>query len=161
MDFSIERVIKELNHHRDKKIVLTSGVFDMMHEGHLWYLEECSKFGDILVVHVDGDDFVKIRKGNKRPIFNEKHRANLISTLKFVDYVYIENTERDSKEILTKIQPDYDIKIVRSEKSNEDRKDFIRKIKLINSKIKVIYLNPLEGISTTNILEKIYSLYRK
>ncbi|MBP7101529.1 MAG: adenylyltransferase/cytidyltransferase family protein, partial [Leptotrichiaceae bacterium] len=56
-----------------KKVVFTNGVFDILHVGHLTYLEEARELGDILVVGVNSDDSVKVNKGDKRPINNEKN----------------------------------------------------------------------------------------
>ena len=72
-----------------KKIVFTNGVFDILHVGHLTYLEEAKSFGDILIVGVNSDSSVKVNKGDKRPINSEIDRAKMILGLKPVDYVVI------------------------------------------------------------------------
>ena len=72
--------------HTNKKIVLTSGTFDLLHIGHLQYLEAIESLGDIVVVLLSGDNRVRARKGLNRPIIPENERAQLLSVLKIVDY---------------------------------------------------------------------------
>ena len=100
--------------HSGKKLVLTSGTFDLLHVGHLNYLESVKKHGDIVVVLLSGDNRVKARKGPKRPIIPEGQRAQILDALKPVDYVFIdpsklspEETDPIHAEILRKLQPDY------------------------------------------------------
>ena len=100
--------------HSDKKVVLTSGTFDLLHVGHLNYLEKVKEHGDVVVVLLSGDSRVKARKGSKRPIINEGERARILDNLKVVDYVFIDPskmkpTEIDPihAEILQKLNPDF------------------------------------------------------
>ncbi|MFH0930171.1 MAG: adenylyltransferase/cytidyltransferase family protein, partial [Candidatus Moraniibacteriota bacterium] len=72
-----------------KRIVLTTGAFDLLHEGHLRYLEEAKSFGDALVVGINNDQFVKNLKGQERPIIDEAARAFMIAGFECVDYVHI------------------------------------------------------------------------
>ena len=78
------------NNHSDQKVVLTSGTFDLLHVGHLNYLEKVKEHGDVVVVLLSGDQRVKSRKGSKRPIINESERARVLDNLKIVDYVFID-----------------------------------------------------------------------
>ena len=100
--------------HSGKRLVLTSGTFDLLHAGHISYLEKVNQHGDVVIVLLSGDDRVKARKGSSRPIINEKDRARLLGSLKVVDYVFIdpsklspEKTDPIHTEILQKLQPDY------------------------------------------------------
>jgi len=100
--------------HSGKRIVLTSGTFDLLHAGHLNYLEQVKQHGDIVVVMLSGDKRVKTRKGSSRPIISESERARLLDALKTVDYVFIDPSELSPNEIdpihaqiLDKLQPDY------------------------------------------------------
>lgn len=100
--------------HKDKKIVLTSGTFDLLHVGHLNYLEQVKQNGDIVVVLLSGDSRVKARKGPRRPIIHEAERAQLLDSLRVVDYVFIDpsklgpdETDPIHAEVLHKLQPDY------------------------------------------------------
>ncbi len=76
--------------HANDKIVLTSGTFDLLHVGHLRYLNAVKSLGDIVVVMLSGDDRVKARKGPGRPIISEIDRATMLDALKAVDYVFID-----------------------------------------------------------------------
>ena len=75
----------------NKKIVLAHGVFDIFHLGHKKHLEIAKSNGDILVVSITSDRYVK--KGPSRPIFNENHRAELLSAINFIDFVIINDDE--------------------------------------------------------------------
>lgn len=73
----------------DKRIVFTNGCFDILHRGHVTYLSEARKLGDLLVVGLNSDDSVKRLKGPERPINNELDRQYVLSQLKAVDFVEI------------------------------------------------------------------------
>lgn len=79
---------------QNKKIVTTSGVFDILHIGHIRYLRAAKKLGDVLIVAVNSDSSVRKIKGPKRPLNNENDRAEALASLECVDYVTIfsENT---------------------------------------------------------------------
>lgn len=79
-------IIKELKQ-EGKKIVLSHGAFDLIHHGHFNYLKESKKLGDILVTSIVADEF--LRKGLKKPIFNENIRADSLASLEYVDYVVL------------------------------------------------------------------------
>jgi len=74
---------------KNKKIVFTNGCFDLLHSGHIKYLEQAKSFGDILIVGVNSDRSVGILKGNDRPINSEKDRAYILAAIEVVDYVVI------------------------------------------------------------------------
>lgn len=73
----------------NRKVVFTNGVFDILHVGHVSYLEKAKQLGDILVLGLNSDSSVKRLKGESRPINNEIDRANVLLGLKSVDYVCI------------------------------------------------------------------------
>ena len=92
-----------------QKIVFTNGCFDVLHFGHVHYLLEAKKLGDILVVGLNSDDSVRRLKGPTRPINGEKERAFVLASLAFVDYVTL--FEEDTPENLIKVvQPDVLVK---------------------------------------------------
>ena len=100
--------------HANEKLVLTSGTFDMLHAGHLDYIEAVKKYGDVLVVLLSGDNRVKARKGESRPIIREGDRARMLDSLRAVNYVFIDPSklrpdEIDPvhSEILQELQPDF------------------------------------------------------
>ena len=71
----------------NKKVVFTNGCFDILHSGHVDYLNKAKASGDVLIVGINSDDSIKRIKGEKRPIINQKERAFLVANLKAVDYV--------------------------------------------------------------------------
>ena len=87
--------IKKILRKRNKKVVLCHGTFDLLHLGHINHLSEAKSFGDILVVSVTSDKFVN--KGPGRPFFTSKQRAEALSALKQVDYVFINKDFTSSK----------------------------------------------------------------
>ena len=100
--------------HANEKLVLTSGTFDLLHVGHLDYLEAVKKYGDVLVVLLSGDKRVKARKGKSRPIIVEGDRARMLDSLKMVDYVFIDpsglrpdETDPIHSDIIKELQPDF------------------------------------------------------
>jgi D-beta-D-heptose 7-phosphate kinase/D-beta-D-heptose 1-phosphate adenosyltransferase len=92
-----------------KKVVFTNGCYDLIHVGHVRYLEEAKSYGDILVIAVNSDSSVKKLKGEKRPLIPEQDRAEIISALGCVDYVVIFD-ELDPHEIITYLKPDVLVK---------------------------------------------------
>ena len=103
--FFIENTLKL---HR-QKVVFTNGCFDVLHFGHVHYLLEAKKLGDILVVGLNSDDSVRRLKGPSRPINGEKERAFVLAALNCVDYVVL--FKEDTPENLIKIvQPDVLVK---------------------------------------------------
>ncbi|MEK9728300.1 MAG: adenylyltransferase/cytidyltransferase family protein, partial [Candidatus Margulisiibacteriota bacterium] len=73
----------------ENQIVFTNGCFDLLHPGHIQYLDQAKKLGEILVVGLNSDQSVKRLKGPQRPINNQEFRATMLLGLKSVDYVII------------------------------------------------------------------------
>jgi rfaE bifunctional protein nucleotidyltransferase chain/domain len=88
------------------RIVLTQGVWDLIHEGHARYLERAKKLGDILVVGVDSDELTKKRKGPRRPIVPEDERIRMISHLRHVDIITLRKSNQDIGKLIRTIEPD-------------------------------------------------------
>jgi D-beta-D-heptose 7-phosphate kinase/D-beta-D-heptose 1-phosphate adenosyltransferase len=84
----LKRIIQDLKA-KGKRVVFTNGCFDLLHIGHVRYLEEAKSLGDILVVGVNSDGSVRGLKGPNRPILPEEERAEILSGLGCVDYVTI------------------------------------------------------------------------
>lgn len=74
---------------KNKSIVLVGGCFDILHRGHIRFLKESKKLGDILVVCLEHDDNVRRLKGNTRPFQSQIERAEILSSLRFVDFVFL------------------------------------------------------------------------
>jgi D-beta-D-heptose 7-phosphate kinase/D-beta-D-heptose 1-phosphate adenosyltransferase len=89
---------------RGKNIVFTNGCFDLLHAGHVRYLEAAKKYGDVLILGLNSDQSVSKLKGPKRPINNEIDRAYILAALEVVDYVVI--FEEDTPyNLIKKIKP--------------------------------------------------------
>lgn len=142
-------------------VTLTGGYFDLLHAGHVMFLNECKKFGGDLVVGVLSDQICRRVKclGKNRPIIGEKDRVYLVSQLSCVDYAFIQKDLYTEKKgfILTKIRP---IRIVFPSEW-VDMKLRLRLLKLIHEKfprIQVVTINRQRAdISTTRIIAKIQS----
>jgi phosphoheptose isomerase len=94
---------------RKKTVVWTNGVFDVLHVGHLHSLREAKKFGDVLVVGVNGDASVKANKGPGRPIFACTERVEMLAALDVVDAVYVFD-DPTPEHVLAQLQPDVHVK---------------------------------------------------
>lgn len=92
-----------------KKVVFTNGCFDLLHIGHVRYLEEASRLGDILIVGINTDASVSRLKGPTRPIQNENDRAEILASLKAVDHTILFSEETPYNLIKT-IEPDVLVK---------------------------------------------------
>ena len=93
-------------HHRaSRKIVFANGVFDLLHVGHVRYLDAARAEGDLLVVGINSDSSTRKLKGPGRPILTERARATLVAALKSVNYVVIFD-ELDVNSLLKELQPD-------------------------------------------------------
>lgn len=93
----------------NKKVVFSNGCFDILHAGHVDYLNKAKLFGDILIVALNSDDSVKRLKGSKRPIVQEDERAFVIANLKSVDYVTFFEEDTPAK-IIDDLIPDILVK---------------------------------------------------
>ena len=87
-----------------EKIVMTGGVFDLLHPGYTRYLQKAKSLGDILIVAINSDHSARENKGPKRPINNQETRAEIIAALEAVDYVTVFD-ELTPKEIIAQIKP--------------------------------------------------------
>ena len=95
--------------HKGATIVLANGCFDLIHAGHIRYLEGAKAIGDILIVGINSDEQVSRLKGNGRPFMPENERAEIISALRCVDFVTI-FPEATVEELLLAIKPDFHAK---------------------------------------------------
>lgn len=130
---------------RGKKIVFTNGCFDLLHTGHVKYLEASKNYGDILIVGLNSDKSVKRNKGDKRPINNEYDRAYIIAALESVDYVVIFDEDTPIN-LIEAVNPDTLVKGSDYEGKNIVGQEIAKRLKLIE------FVN---GKSTSNIIKKI------
>ena len=94
---------------KDKKIAFTNGAFDLLHTGHVKTLKKARTFGDVLIVGLNDDAYIRRHKGEYRPVFNEKERAEMLSALDCVDYLTIFREDTVIK-LLNEIKPDVHVK---------------------------------------------------
>jgi rfaE bifunctional protein nucleotidyltransferase chain/domain len=148
---SLEKSLKIINlwKKQGSKIVFTNGCFDILHLGHLDYLEKSRNLGDKLVLGLNTDHSVKKLKGPDRPINNENARARMLAALVFVDIVIAFDEETPLK-LIKKVRPDILVKGKDYNIKNIVGADFVMEN---GGEVKTIDL--LEGYSTTGLIEKI------
>ncbi len=134
-----------LSIHQDKKIVFTNGCFDILHIGHVKYLEEAKSFGDILIVGVNSDSSVKRLKGDSRPINGEDDRAYILGSLQSVDYV-VKFEEDTPYKLINYLKPNILVKGGDYKDKQVVGAELVDEVRLVNF---------VEGKSTTKIIEKI------
>lgn len=140
---------KFLADNKGKRIVFTNGCFDILHRGHVTYLAEARKLGDLLLVGLNSDASVQRLKGPERPINKELDRQYVLSELKAVDFVEI-FTEDTPLNLILKVQPKVLVK------GGDWKIDQIVGAKeVIANGGDVFSLNFVDGYSTTNIIHKI------
>jgi len=135
-----------------KKVVFTNGCFDILHIGHVDYLEKARELGDKLVLGLNTDASVSRIKGPQRPIVNEESRSRVIAALGFVDAVTFFD-EETPKELIESVKPDILVKGNDYLAENIVGADFVLKN---GGEVKTIPL--VEGFSTSNIVNKIKTL---
>jgi D-beta-D-heptose 7-phosphate kinase/D-beta-D-heptose 1-phosphate adenosyltransferase len=132
-----------------KQVVFTNGCFDIIHVGHVRLLREAKQQGDVLVVAINSDSSVRALKGAARPYVPEDERAEVVAGLESVDYVIIFN-ELDPLQIITELKPDVLVKGGDWTVDTIVGRDVVE-----GSGGKVISLPFVEGLSTTNIIQRI------
>ena len=140
----LQKKIKNLKEESKFKIVFTNGCFDILHVGHVSYLEKAKKIGDILIVGLNSDRSVKLSKGETRPINTELDRAKLLCALSFVDFVIIFDDETPHN-LIKEIAPDVLVK------GGDYKKEDIVGLEFANE---VIVLDFIENFSTTKTIKK-------
>jgi D-beta-D-heptose 7-phosphate kinase/D-beta-D-heptose 1-phosphate adenosyltransferase len=143
-----------LERHRShkQKIVMTNGCFDVLHRGHIEFLNFCKQQGDIVVLALNSDKSVKIIKGPERPINGQLDRAAVLAALETVDYVVIFD-EPDPLASVQKIKPDVLVKGVDWKDKGVIGREFVEA-----RGGKVVLAPLLDGKSSTNTIEKMRTL---
>lgn len=137
---------------KGKCIVSTSGCFDILHAGHVTYLEEAKARGDLLIVLLNSDSSVQMLKGTTRPIVPQEERAVVLAGLASVDYVCI-FSDRTPCSVIERIQPAIVIK------GGDYAGKWIPEMDSVAAYGgRVEYVNVVDGCSTTNIVKKIEKL---
>lgn len=137
-----------------KKLVVTNGCFDILHLGHVTYLEHARQQGDALLVGVTNDANVAALKGPGRPLNSADDRAGVLAALQSVDAVYV-FPEPDARAFLKAVQPDVYVKggDYTLETINQDERRMLEA-----AGVKIVILPVVPGRSTSALLEKIHRL---
>lgn len=138
---------------RGKRVVFTNGCFDLLHAGHVKYLQKARGLGDLLVLGLNSDASVRRLKGAKRPLIDQEERAHLMAALDCVDYVTVFE-EGTPLELIKALKPDI------LAKGGDYTLDGVVGREIVESyggRVELITF--VEGKSTTNIIERILELY--
>ena len=142
------RVLIDKLHNDGKTVVATNGCFDILHVGHVRYLEKTKSYADYLIVLLNSDKSVRSIKGPERPINNEDDRAEVLNALRCVDYVVLFD-EDSPKNLLDEIKPD-----VYTKGSDYTMETLPEADIMIKNKTRVEFIDFVKGKSTTNIISK-------
>ncbi len=143
------RVEREQLRRKQKRVVFTNGCFDLLHPGHVRYLQQARALGDALIVALNSDRSVRELKGPGRPILNENERAEVMAALGCVDYVTIfDNTT--PREIITTLLPDILVKGGDWSISN-----IVGREEVEAAGGQVMSLSFVDGYSTSDVIERI------
>lgn len=134
---TLAKVVADLKK-KGKKIVLTQGVWDLIHEGHAKYLEAAKSYGDVLIVGLDSDELTRARKGPNRPIVPEKERIEMLTHLRHVDIVTVRELEHDIGHLIRLVRPH----VLVTSSSTADFKDDLKAGKYDEYCKKVVTLPP-------------------
>ena len=137
--------------HDGKDVVFTNGVFDLLHPGHIRYLQDARNQGDALIVGVNSDQSVRAIKGPARPITPEDERAEVLAALRCVDAVVVFDEETPAR-IIARLQPDVLVK-----GADWALDDIIGRDTVETRGGRVVRVPLAEGYSTSAIIEKIRS----
>jgi rfaE bifunctional protein nucleotidyltransferase chain/domain len=152
---SWEELKREVERLRDegKSIAFTNGCFDILHVGHVRYLREARKAGDVLVLALNSDASVRALKGEKRPLVPQTERAEVVASLTSVDYVTLFD-ETTPLKLIEYLRPDLLVKGGDWKEEQIVGRDAVR-----SWGGRVVVCAMTEGASTTNIVQKILRTY--
>jgi D-beta-D-heptose 7-phosphate kinase/D-beta-D-heptose 1-phosphate adenosyltransferase len=136
-------------HDRGGKVVFTNGVFDLLHPGHVRYLNDARLLGDALIVGINSDRSVRANKGPFRPITPERERAELVAALRSVDAVTIFDDETPHA-LIAAVQPDVLVKGADWGADNIVGRDIVEA-----RGGSVVRIALAEGFSSTRLIEKV------
>jgi rfaE bifunctional protein nucleotidyltransferase chain/domain len=148
MDAASARAFRDRLHAGSQKLVFTNGCFDILHRGHVTYLEFARAQGDALVVGLNSDDSVRRAKGPSRPVNGEADRAFVLAALRCVDAVVVFG-EDEPRDLIARILPDILVK-------GRDWAHYVSGRDIVEAHGgRVVLADLVEGKSTTSTLEKI------
>lgn len=143
---TIDEIVALLRTKKDQKIVFTNGCFDLLHVGHVKYLEVAKSFGDMLIVGLNSDDSIKRLKGQSRPINTLEDRAYVLAGLESVSYV-VPFEEDTPLKLIAMIKPDILVKGADYEGKEVAGSTIAKEVRLVSF---------IEGKSTTKMIERIH-----
>ncbi|MGC9337308.1 MAG: D-glycero-beta-D-manno-heptose 1-phosphate adenylyltransferase [Candidatus Cloacimonadia bacterium] len=149
----ISHIINKLRR-EGKKIVFTNGCFDIIHRGHVEYLYQARKFGDVLIVGLNSDDSIYRIKGEGRPINSQEDREIVLDALKPVDYVVVFDDDTPLK-LIKLILPDV---LVKGSDWKPEEIVGAEIVKMNDGEVKTVAVVP--GKSTTVLISKILRIYK-
>jgi len=152
---NIKKLKRILKRRKNKIVAFTNGCFDILHYGHIKYLNSAKKLSDILIVGINTDGSIKRIKGKNRPIIPLKQRMEIISGLEVVDYV-ISFSKNTPYNLIKEIKPDLLIK-----GGDWDTKEIVGKDIVESYGGRVITIPYIKGVSTTGIIKKIIKRFGK
>ena len=146
-----------------KKIVLTTGVYDMLHDGHVKYLEKAKAFGDILIVGVDDDALTKKNKGEDRPFDELQTRLTVLAGLASVDFLMVKGVEEGNRKIFEVVKPDMIVVSASSAHYDADKEEpFVQRMRktYVESGIAkdMTVLEPMSSNSTSSKIREMKKL---
>jgi D-beta-D-heptose 7-phosphate kinase/D-beta-D-heptose 1-phosphate adenosyltransferase len=134
---------------RGERIVFTNGCFDLLHAGHVTYLEQASRLGDRLIVAVNVDETVRQLKGPERPVNPLQNRMHVLAALGFVDWV-LPFSEETPERLICRLQPDL---LVKGGDNDPDAIPGATCVREAGGEVRV--LSYIDGVSTTSIVDSI------
>jgi D-beta-D-heptose 7-phosphate kinase/D-beta-D-heptose 1-phosphate adenosyltransferase len=146
--------VREKARRQGKRVVFTNGVFDLLHRGHVNYLQRARALGDLLIVGLNTDASTRQIKGYLRPLTSEKDRAAVLSALSCVDYVVLFNEDTPAR-LIGKLLPDILVK-----GADYKEKDIVGAEAVKARGGKVVRMKYLRGYSTTRLIQSILRRYR-
>src|SRR5258708_6636258 len=150
---TVEQAIKESEklRSREKSIVLAGGCFDILHIGHIHFLEEAKKAGDVLFAFLESDETIRRLKGTSRPINIQEDRAGILAALLVIDYIVLLppiQTDKDYDDLVIRIKP----AIIATTRGDPARSHKERTAKLVNAKV-IDVVDQLANKSTSKLVE--------
>ncbi|MGK2906892.1 MAG: D-glycero-beta-D-manno-heptose-7-phosphate kinase [Desulfuromonadales bacterium] len=141
--------------HRGKKIVFTNGCFDLLHVGHVRYLQEARQLGDLLILGLNSDDSIRRLKGPNRPLIGEEERAHILAALNCIDYVVVFD-EDTPLELIKVLRPQVLVKGGDYTPDEVVGKDLVESW---GGRVELVQL--VAGKSTSRTIDKILEQYRE
>ena len=151
----LEDAYRVIDDHKAKgeRVVFTNGCFDLLHPGHTRYLAEARQLGDLLIVAVNSDRSVRDLKGSGRPIFPQEERAEILASLKAVDYVTIFD-DSTPQEVIARMLPHVLVK-----GAGWGPYEIVGRAEVEAAGGKVVSMPAIPGFSTTAIVEAVQKLF--